>query len=479
MATIKKTIVFTTIPKAIQRGNAYPLDASSVWYSYDEMAKYAASNPTAYVGQIVSLVDEKGDATAYIIKNIEGELIQVGTGVASGTEAIFGDNRSVVINEETVSLKNWGVKYYKWDEEASTHVLVEVDDANPWIEGLEPRVDMVAGVPELAWYQPSTLTVEGLNSTVATLQNTVGDISALIGSATDTAESGTLFGNINAAQTQAEQNTDKIEELDAGKLGIEGGILTGPLVLEDGSAAVSEQEVDTKIAAAVGSAGTLKREIVEVLPDPANADVNTIYMVLNDVGSGDDKYNEYMVINGAFELIGTTGADLTGYIPVIEEFETGDLASITENGILISAGIRAEAIKNHIANNTIHVTQEERNDWSATKALAEESAQKIAAIPVLSEYEINKLATLPPIATIGAGLALDENGTLSATGEGGSGYVLPTATENVLGGVKSSSENNHVSVDANGAMTVNMISTSKLYVPEGEELVLYGGTSKY
>lgn len=50
MATIRKNVASTAIPRAVRRSNAFPLDASAVWYSYGEMANYAASNPTAYVG---------------------------------------------------------------------------------------------------------------------------------------------------------------------------------------------------------------------------------------------------------------------------------------------------------------------------------------------------------------------------------------------------------------------------------------------
>ena len=86
---------------------------------------------------------------------------------------------------------------------------------------------------------------------------------------------------------------------------------------------------------------------------------------------------------------------------------------------------------------------------------------------------------MPPIAAIGNGLSLDESGVLSAVGGTGDSYVLPVASETTLGGVKSSLEMNQIFVDTNGVMSVNQISTSNLYVPEGEELVLYGGTSNY
>lgn len=51
--------------------------------------------------------------------------------------------------------------------------------------------------------------------------------------------------------------------------------------------------------------GALKRSIVETLPTE-DIDTNTIYMVLDSEASSGNVYNEYLYINEAWELIGTT-----------------------------------------------------------------------------------------------------------------------------------------------------------------------------
>lgn len=51
--------------------------------------------------------------------------------------------------------------------------------------------------------------------------------------------------------------------------------------------------------------GALKRAIVEALPTE-DIDPNTIYMVLDETASSGNVYNEYLYINEAWELIGTT-----------------------------------------------------------------------------------------------------------------------------------------------------------------------------
>lgn len=82
--------------------------------------------------------------------------------------------------------------------------------------------------------------------------------------------------------------------------------------------AYTTTQTDSKIAEAIAAAPHLKREIVEELPAVGSADANTIYMVpadgsISDPGEQTSHYNEYMFINGAFELIGTSQVDLTGY----------------------------------------------------------------------------------------------------------------------------------------------------------------------
>ena len=82
--------------------------------------------------------------------------------------------------------------------------------------------------------------------------------------------------------------------------------------------AYTKSATDTAIATAVAGAHHLKREIVAALPEVATANEDTIYMVpntgkTNAAGSAASVYTEYMLINGAFERIGTSDADLTAY----------------------------------------------------------------------------------------------------------------------------------------------------------------------
>lgn len=84
------------------------------------------------------------------------------------------------------------------------------------------------------------------------------------------------------------------------------------------SDAYTKEEVNSEITSAVANAHHLKREIVKTLPAVSSANEDTIYMVPDagdetSAGSAQSTYTEYMLINGAFERIGTSDADLSNY----------------------------------------------------------------------------------------------------------------------------------------------------------------------
>lgn len=54
---------------------------------------------------------------------------------------------------------------------------------------------------------------------------------------------------------------------------------------------------------------------------------------------------------------------------------------------------------------------------------------------------------------------------------------IATATSTTIGGVRSSDDDNRVKVLPSGLMEINYVSTSKLFVPLDDNLVLNGGTS--
>ena len=132
---------------------------------------------------------------------------------------------------------------------------------------------------------------------------------------------------------------------------------------------VNDTDVPNKkyVDDAIAAAGHLKRAVVQSLPNVADADPDTLYMILATAG---DHYEEYMVINGAWDMVGSTG----------------------------------------------------------------------------------------------------DGGSSGA-------FTLEVATNARLGGVKASASDDQINVTQEGFMTLNRVSTSKLYVPTGDTLVIYGGTA--
>lgn len=74
-------------------------------------------------------------------------------------------------------------------------------------------------------------------------------------------------------------------------------------------------KIKVYIASKIAAVGHLKREVVESLPSVGDADPDTIYLVARgSAGQKDtDIYNEYLLINDKFELIGNTAVDFSDY----------------------------------------------------------------------------------------------------------------------------------------------------------------------
>jgi hypothetical protein len=86
-------------PLAMKRQDAFALDETAVWPSMETAQAYAKTNPTAYIGQLLSVIVD-GVATPYVIQNAAGDLAPLGAAavtIASDAEAneaiteVFGE----------------------------------------------------------------------------------------------------------------------------------------------------------------------------------------------------------------------------------------------------------------------------------------------------------------------------------------------------------------------------------------------------
>lgn len=83
----------------------------------------------------------------------------------------------------------------------------------------------------------------------------------------------------------------------------------------------------TEVATAINNAGHLKYEVADAVPSVSEAKANTIYLVLEAADDEDNKYAEYMLVNGAMEKVGILDIDLSNYVQV------SDIVEITNEEI--------------------------------------------------------------------------------------------------------------------------------------------------
>lgn len=89
---------------------------------------------------------------------------------------------------------------------------------------------------------------------------------------------------------------------------------------------------------AIGGITEMDYQVVLELPTTGTKGV--IYLIADSTGTNDN-YDEYLWIGNAFEKIGNTNVDLSGYIPIVTG-ATGYVPKFDTNGTLISSGYTLE-----------------------------------------------------------------------------------------------------------------------------------------
>lgn len=87
-------------------------------------------------------------------------------------------------------------------------------------------------------------------------------------------------------------------------------------VTSDGTNAVSGKAVYDFVTAAIADITGFHAEIVTELP--AVGQTNILYLVAKSSAASGDGYDEYLYINGAWERVGSTDIDLSGYVQASE-----------------------------------------------------------------------------------------------------------------------------------------------------------------
>lgn len=87
-------------------------------------------------------------------------------------------------------------------------------------------------------------------------------------------------------------------------------------VTADGGNAVSGKAVYDFVTNAIAGISGFHAEIVSELP--ASGQPNILYLLAKSSAASGDGYDEYLYINGAWERVGSTDIDLSGYVQVSE-----------------------------------------------------------------------------------------------------------------------------------------------------------------
>ena len=127
MAIINKNASYMEFPLQISRQYAAPVDKYSVFYSFEEASTYASTNPIAYVGQIIQVVNESnGTATAYIITNTDGDLEEIGSG---GSSTLVVNNLSDLTTTVAGDLEVGQTAFVV--SESKSYILTAIGDTPP------------------------------------------------------------------------------------------------------------------------------------------------------------------------------------------------------------------------------------------------------------------------------------------------------------------------------------------------------------
>lgn len=95
--------------------------------------------------------------------------------------------------------------------------------------------------------------------------------------------------------------------------------------LTNGAGYQTASDVSSAITTAISGITGVSFEVVASLP--ASGQNGTIYLISNS-GSGQNIYDEYIWVNNAFEKIGSTSVDLSGYVQKTETITNAEIDTI-------------------------------------------------------------------------------------------------------------------------------------------------------
>ena len=385
--------------KPFQRTGQLPLDRSSIFSSYADAVKYASG--------VANSDSRKLAASSYvgqIITVYENSVVTVYKIEENRTLAEVG--RSTEGDGKSITLSNGILSLFGFNSATAGQQLRVVN------KGTAEAPDL-----QLEWFTPDTSTVEGLSTTVGSLKETVEGV---------TAEDGTVT---------KEGLTHRVNGLEA---------------------TVGDE---TK---------GLVKDVADLKTNKADAD--KVYTKLEIDGKLTGALH-YKGTHATFqELLDSTTAETDPYVPT-----AGDVWNITTAGGTDAAGVAIKAGDNVIYNGTgwdvssgavdlsgyytsLQIDKTLESYYTSLQVDDElgKKVDKADGYRLMSDAEGTRLAEVSKVE------ASEVNGNIKLEGEETTVYTLPTATADVLGGVKSSAEKDKVAVGTDGVMTLNKVSADKI-----------------
>ena len=444
MAVINKDIAYMALPLSIRRGNPFPVDEYSVWYDMGELTNYATTSPVAYVGQIVTLVNEaESTVEAYMIQNAAGTLVKLASTTASGdlTEDVLELQGKVSNLEATVGTKG---------EEsgiAAANLWAAIEEVKAAYEAADVTINN-----KFAEYYNKTETEskidEKINVAISTTYKAAGSITFEELPELAAGEEGKVY-NISNEFTTTENF-------------IEGAGTSYPAGTNVVCIDVGTDEYKWDVLA--GFVDTSDLATKEELSSGLNNKVDKV--------SGSSLVADTLItkLTGMAEIKGVKEGELV-IDPESKELSVVAITTDKVTGLTaaLEGKVNVEAGKSLVENTLIT----KLTGMSEIKGVSEEleigADDKILSVKAIDQSKVTGLPEALEAKLSGVTL-----GSTPLEIVGGVA-TIPVAGDGILGVVVGSAAENKVKVDTDGTMEVNSLNINKLVQTEGDFLVLDGG----
>lgn len=318
---------------SLKRGNPLPIDADSVFESEAKLIEYIGDKITtvAYPGQVVAVVNSDSTQIFYIDQELNYHPVGAN---------LDADGKSIKVDNNVLKLVGF--------DEATDGLLAQV------------KVD-AEGNRSLNWVSIETI-AQGDGNTTYTFtgldkeSNVYFEVKA---SDVDTAT------KIYLDTYTTKQIDDKLSELD--KKVTDAGYQNASQVTTAILAALTDfynkAAIDETVEDLEGKISAIPKFTIEVVsakedgtPDVTTPSTTTVYLIPDNDTNTSDVYDEYIYVNGSWELLGKQTLDLTGYATT--EFVSSQLNSLNDHLMEYSDNAASGQVQQHTAN-VPHLTTDE------------------------------------------------------------------------------------------------------------------------